>query len=118
MSDDIGGGGAIAAAPDADEQARRRLAGRDAEAVSRLRRFIAQNGDGSVGVIEHLGRVGARIVMIAPDGQFGDALARSVSAARQACALAGLPVREWDRELTSLLKPMPADRVRMGGGTH
>jgi hypothetical protein len=57
------------------------LRGADAETVGRLRDFAARCGGDAVAVIEHLGRVGARIVLIAPDGEFGDAVVSSVRAA-------------------------------------
>lgn len=71
-------------------------------------------GDGCLAVIDHVGRVGARIVVMAPSGEFGDVLASSTEAATEICARLDLPVREWDRETTSLLAPSAADRVRMG----
>ncbi len=49
-------------------------------------------------VIENMGRFGARIIAIAPDRAFGDALVSSVEAAREVCVRAGLEIREWDRE--------------------
>lgn len=91
------------------------LSGTDAEAVGRLRGFAASHGGDAVAVIEHLGRVGARIVVIAPDGEFGDQMVSSVDAAGKVCQRAGLTVREWDRELTALVTMTPADRRRMAG---
>jgi shikimate 5-dehydrogenase len=86
----------------------------DDEAVARLRRFVAGHAGVSVAVVEHLGRAGARIVVIAESGEFGDVLASSPQAAQDICARGGLEVREWDRELTALISPTPADRVTMG----
>lgn len=86
----------------------------DRDVEERLRAFLKRHGDGVVAVINHVGRVGARIVVIAPDGEFGDALASSVDAASAICGRLGLPVREWDRETTGLLAPSQADRIEMG----
>ena len=94
------------------------LSGADAEAVGRLRDFVARHGGDAVAVIEHLGRVGARIVVVASDGEFGDALVSSVDAAGGVCRRAGIDVRDWDRDLTARIPPAPADRVRMGNRTH
>jgi hypothetical protein len=94
------------------------LAEHDAAAVGRLRDFDARHGGDAVAVIEHLGRNGARIVVVAPNGEFGDAVVGSVPAAEQVCRRAGLPVREWDRELTALVTMTPADRRRMAGQGH
>ncbi|MBN9610424.1 MAG: hypothetical protein J0I11_14040 [Actinobacteria bacterium] len=91
-----------------------KLPRQDRDVETRLRAFAARHGDGVVAVINHVGRVGARIVVIAPSGEFGDALASSVDAATAICERLGLPVREWDRETTGLLAPSAADRVQMG----
>lgn len=86
----------------------------DADAAKRLRRFARDNGGDVVAVIDHVGRVGARVVLIAGSGEFGDALATSVGAATTICDRLSIPVRGWDRETTGLLAPSAADRVRMG----
>ena len=91
------------------------LTGADAAAVGRLRAFAADHGGHTVAVIEHLGRVGARIVAVAPDGRYGDAVVGSVEIATLVCARAGLDVRTWDRELSALITLSPADRRRMAG---
>lgn len=85
----------------------------DTTVVARLREFAAHHGSGTVAVIEHLGRVGARIVLVAPSGEFGDVLAESVDAASDACQAAGVAVQDWDRELTSRVTPTATDRRRM-----
>jgi hypothetical protein len=87
----------------------------DGDAVGRLRHFAAEHGGTAVAVIENIGRIGARIIAIAPDRAFGDAVVSSVEAARKVCERAGLEIREWDRELTAALTLSPADRRRMAG---
>ncbi len=99
---------------DTVSDARGRLPRQDRDVESRLRAFAARHGDGVIAVINHVGRVGARIVVIAPSGEFGDALASSVDAATAICERLGLPVRDWDRGTTGLLAPSAADRVQMG----
>lgn len=90
----------------------------DPAVVRHLREFAAGHGGDAVAVVEHLGRVGARIVVVAPDGEFGDAVARSVAAAEAACRQAGIAVQDWDRDLTARITPTPADRLRMADRTH
>ena len=87
----------------------------DGDAVGRLRRFAADHGGGAVAVIENIGRVGARIVAIAPDGTFGDAVVSSVAAAEKVCVRAGFEIKSWDRELTAGLTISREDRERMAG---
>jgi hypothetical protein len=92
------------------------LAGSDAAQVGRLRDFLAgHHGDG-VAVISYLGRVGARIVVVADDGAYGDAVASSVELATEICSQAGIPVADgWTRELSAKIAPSPEDRRRMAG---
>ncbi len=98
-----------------DSTAQTTLTAADVDAVAHLRVFASGHGGDAVAVVEYVGRVGARIVIIAPDGTFGDALASSAPAGIEVCRRAGIPVRSWDRELTALITPKPADRVRMAG---
>lgn|GEM_PF-1468299 len=100
------------AAPDAG----RPLVGSDASQVAHLRDFVAGHGGQGVAVISYLGRVGARIVVIADDGAFGDAVASSVEVGAAICAEAGIPVADgWNRELSGRATPSPQDRQRMAG---
>jgi hypothetical protein len=85
-----------------------------ADAVSWLRSFAAERGE-SVALINHLGRSGARIVAIGPDGTYGDAVVESVAAAEDVCRRAGIPTAHWDRETSAKLVLTPADRTKMAG---
>lgn len=71
-----------------------------AEVVNGLKEFTAAH-DGATAVIEHVGRRGARIVLVGADGTFGEAPAPATDVARAACHAAGVTVENgWDRELT------------------
>lgn len=94
--------------------ARSGQSGTVSDAESRLKSFISAHGEGCIAVINYVGRVGSRIVIIAPDGRFGDVLASSQQAAEEICTRLDLPVRQWDRETTGLLAPSEKDRVLMG----
>lgn len=95
------------------------LSGSDTAQVGHLRNFLAGHGGKGVAVIAYLGRVGARIVVVADDGAFGDAVASSVAAATQICAEAGIPVADgWNRELSAKITPSMQDRLRMAGTGH
>ena len=88
----------------------------DALAVARLREFLAGHAGSGTAVINYLGRPGARIVVVADDGAFGDAVVSGVIAAAEVCRQAGIPVADgWDRELSAKISPSPADRRRMAG---
>ncbi len=82
----------------------------------RLRSFVAAHGGAGEAVVEPIGGVGVRIVVVAVDGAYCDAIAPSAEAAAEICAGAGVPVAEgWTRELTASVSPTPADRRRMAG---
>jgi hypothetical protein len=83
--------------------------------ADRLRSFVADHGGPGTAVIAYLGRPGARIVVVAADGRFADAVVPSTDEAVAACESAGIPVGSWDRELTSGITVTHHDRVRMAG---
>jgi hypothetical protein len=91
-------------------------AGSDAPLAQRLRTFVAAHGGHGEAVVEYLGRVGARIVVVAADGAFCDAIASSVDAAARICSRAEIPLADgWTRELSATISPSPEDRRRMAG---
>lgn len=83
--------------------------------ADRLRSFVAAHGGSGTAVREHLGRRGVRIVVVAADGRFADAVVDSMEAANSCCEHAGVPIGEWDRELTTRITVSSADRRRMAG---
>jgi hypothetical protein len=84
------------------------------EAVSWLREFAAAHA-GTVAVPHYLGWGRTRIVTIAGDGTFGDAVVESVEAAEEVCRQAAVPVAEWDRETSARVAVRPADWRKMAG---
>lgn len=92
------------------------LSPHDQEQVGRLRAFVTGHTGPATAVITYMGRSGARIVVVAGDGAFGDAIVSGVEAGAVVCEEAGIPVADgWDRELSAQLTPSPADRERMAG---
>lgn len=86
--------------------------------VAGLKAFTSAH-HGATAAIEHVGRRGARIVLVGEDGAWGDQLAPATDIARAACEEAGVPVENgWARELadsvsgdTELWSPLaPATR--------
>jgi hypothetical protein len=107
--------GAGAAAPDAGG-ADGALTAADEAKVGELRRFVTDHGGSGTAVVSYIGRAGARIVVVASDGAFGDAVVSGVEAGVRVCEHAGIPVAdEWDRELSAAIRPSAADRRRMAG---
>ncbi|MGA8113277.1 MAG: hypothetical protein WCA46_06420 [Actinocatenispora sp.] len=67
--------------------------------VDDLKSFTAQH-DGATATIEHVGRRGARIVLVGDDGAAGDQLAPATDVARAACREAGVRIENgFAREL-------------------
>ena len=92
------------------------LSSREKEQVGRLRAFVTAHGGPATAVIGYLGRSGARIVVVAGDGAFGDAIVSGIETGAAVCEQAGIPVADgWDRELSAQITPSPADRQRMAG---
>ena len=81
-----------------------------------MRAFVTEHTGPATAVISYLGRSGARIVVVAGDGAFGDAIVSGIEAGAAVCEQAGIPVADgWDRELSAQLAPSAADRERMAG---
>jgi hypothetical protein len=73
--------------------------------VAGIRSFATGHG-GAKAVIEYVGKRGARIVLVAEDGEWTDQFADSTDIARKACATAGVEVEnEWERELMEQMRP-------------
>lgn len=84
--------------------------------ASRLRAFVAAHGGSAQAVVEPIGRVGVRIVVVAADGSYGDAVVASAETAAALCERAGIAVVDgWTRDLSASVSPSPADRRRMAG---
>ncbi|MFI5954795.1 hypothetical protein [Cryptosporangium sp. NPDC051539] len=84
--------------------------------VKRLRAFAGAHG-GATAVVEHLGRKGARIVLVGDDGAWGDqVVAEGTGPALEACAEAEVPTKdEWERELVTGIRTGPSEWNSMGG---
>jgi hypothetical protein len=87
----------------------------DTAAVDRIKAFATAHPAPVTAVVNHMGRRGARIVVIAADGVFGDVVVSSVAAAERVCAEADVTVGTWDRQTSALLTPEPVDRKKMRG---
>ncbi|HEV2088046.1 MAG TPA: hypothetical protein VGR21_07020 [Cryptosporangiaceae bacterium] len=83
--------------------------------VARLERFAVAHGGSAMAVVEHLGRPGARIVLVGADGTWGDQVVESVAEGRAACEAAGVPVADtWERALANGLRTAAGERTAMG----
>ncbi|QKW22035.1 hypothetical protein HUT16_25880 [Kitasatospora sp. NA04385] len=101
---------ATTAAPDARAERRaKRIA-------KHLSSFAAQHGGSAEGVVEYVGTIGTRIVLVGADGTWGDQVAPSYAIGRRAAELAGLTLRdEFDGELGLKVRTGPYEWKRMAG---
>ena len=83
--------------------------------AERLSSFVEAHGGTGTAVINYLGRPGARIVVVAADGRFADAVVGDKDLAAAVCAAAGVPVGSWDRETSARVTIAASDRRRMAG---
>ena len=83
-------------------------------AVKRFRRLADAHGGGSV-ALANTGSRGVRLVFVAADGVFGDAMVPNVVAAEQVCEIGEWEITGWDAATVNRMSPTPADRRRMAG---
>jgi predicted CoA-binding protein len=83
--------------------------------LSAAKNFVDEHGKPSKAVVEYLGRAGARVVLVGPDGALGDVIVPSVSAAEALVeAMADLEAAEWDAETVNATQISPEHRRKMG----
>jgi hypothetical protein len=96
------------------------VTGKEGRQVARLAKhigaFARAHGGSAEGQIAYLGRRGARIVLVAGDGAWGDLVATSRPVAEQAAARAGITVHEnLEGELAGRMRTGRYEWSRMAG---
>lgn len=84
-------------------------------AIKRLVALKDAHGGSGTAILENMGRSGARIVLVAADGTYGDATVPNMEIAAAVAEAACLTVGTWDRETSGLIAPTSKDRQRMAG---
>ncbi|MGW0607085.1 hypothetical protein [Streptomyces sp. NPDC002644] len=88
---------------------------RAAKLAQQIGSFAAAHG-GAESQVAHLGRKGARIVLVGEDGNWGDLVAPTYEVAVAAVAKAGVTVHEeFDGEFAAKVKTGPYEWSRMAG---
>ncbi|WP_151478473.1 hypothetical protein [Streptomyces albicerus] len=99
------------ASPTQDAKTERRVA----KLVKQISSFAQAHG-GAEGQIAYLGQKGARIVLVAEDGTWGDLVAPTYPIAEQAVKKSGITVHEsFDGEFANKVKTGPYEWTRMAG---
>lgn len=112
--------GSIARMAERTDEDNPRAAARADRRVGRLARQIAafadKHGGGVEAQLAYLGERGARIVLVARDGAWGDLVAPSYDIGQRALERSGVPVREdFDGELAAKVRTGPYEWSRMAG---
>ena len=89
----------------------------DPQVTARLRTFLGVHGGarGATAVVSFLGRSGARVVVVAADGVFADAVVPSVELGEDLAAELGVEVDGWNRDVVARIDLSEADRRAMAG---
>lgn len=89
---------------------------RTARLAKRITAFASTHGGGAEGQIAYLGQRGARIVLVAEDGTWGDLVAPSRELAERAATRAGITLHEkFDGALAEKVRTGPYEWSRMAG---
>ncbi|GAA5166417.1 hypothetical protein GCM10023214_39100 [Amycolatopsis dongchuanensis] len=87
-----------------------------AQQLAAARRFVAEHGKPSQGVVENIGRAGARVVLVGADGALGDVVVPSTATGEALVeAVEDLEPAEWDAATVGAVKIGPGHRHRMAG---
>lgn len=81
-----------------------------------LTAFSKQHGGNADGVVEYVGAVATRIVLVGQDGAWGDQVAPSYAVGRRAAELAGITLHDsFEGELALKVRTGPYEWKRMAG---
>lgn len=87
-----------------------------AKLAKQINTFARSHGGSAEGQIAYLGQRGARIVLVAENGEWGDLVASSYDVAVQAVERAGITVHEnFDGDFAAKVKTGPYEWTRMAG---
>lgn len=101
---------ATPAAPDARTERRAKRIAKN------LTAFAKQHGGSAEGVVEYVGAVATRIVVVGADGAWGDQVAPSRAVGLRAAELAGITLHDdFEGELGLRVKTGPYEWKRMAG---
>ncbi|MFI5586576.1 hypothetical protein ACIA5G_16160 [Amycolatopsis sp. NPDC051758] len=84
--------------------------------LAAARKFVKAHGKPSRAVVENIGRVGARVVLVGADGALGDVVVPSVATGEALIeAVEDLEAASWDAETVQATKIGPEHRRKMAG---
>ncbi|MEU9337492.1 hypothetical protein AB0D49_30755 [Streptomyces sp. NPDC048290] len=99
-----------------DSRAAARAERRTARLAKQIGAFARKHGGTAEGQVAYLGERGARIVLVAADGTWGDLVAPTYAVAEQAVARSGITVHaSFDGEFAAKVTTGPYEWKRMAG---
>ena len=109
MSEETTTPAAASALSGSDERRAQRIA-------KHVRAFATAHGGSADGVVEHVGRISTRIVLVGADGEWGDQVAPNRAVADRAVELSGITRHdEFDPEIGLRMRTGPYEWKRMAG---
>ncbi|WP_297541127.1 hypothetical protein [Amycolatopsis sp.] len=84
--------------------------------LASARAFVAAHGKSAKAVVENIGRIGARVVLVGADGALGDVVVPSPATGDALVeAVESLEAAEWDPATVNAVKIGSAHRRKMAG---
>ncbi|MEC3976651.1 hypothetical protein [Amycolatopsis sp. H20-H5] len=88
----------------------------NARQLAAARSFVERHGKPSRAVVENIGRIGARVVLVGADGALGDVVVPSPATGDAlVAAVEDLEAAEWDSATVKATKIGPEHRRKMAG---
>ena len=109
MSEETPTAPAASSASAGDERRAKRIA-------KHIRAFTAAHGGSADGVVEYVGRISTRIVLVGADGAWGDQVAPTLAVAARAAELSGITLHDsFEGELGLKVRTSAYEWKRMAG---
>ncbi|MFF2926258.1 hypothetical protein ACWIG3_24260 [Streptomyces celluloflavus] len=100
----------------AEARDRRRTARRTARLAKEIRAFAGSHGGSAEGQLAHIGRGRTRIALVGANGEWGNLVAESFTAAKEAAEQAGITLQDdFDGPLAAKVRTGPYEWSRMAG---
>ncbi|MFF8368142.1 hypothetical protein ACF05W_04815 [Streptomyces lydicus] len=100
----------------AGTQADKRTGKHAARLAKQIRAFAESHGGSAEGQLAHIGRGRTRIALVGANGEWGNLVADSFDAAKDAAALAGLTLQDdFDGDFAAKVRTGPYEWSRMAG---
>jgi hypothetical protein len=95
---------------------KQKVAAPDEKAIATTKQFVDQHGKPVRAVVENIGRIGARVVLVGADGAMGDVVVEGPAVGDALVeAVPGVEAASWDTTTVAATKIGSAHRRKMAG---